>query len=235
MVDLTGQVFNRLTVLKLDTERKSKNKYWICQCNCGIIKSIQQSNLTSGLTQSCGCLHKEKVSHNLIGQKFGKLTVIKDTGKRTNGRNIIWECQCDCGKIIEVPTNNLKQNNTMSCGCMKQSHGEYFIENILKINNIKYKKEYVFLDLLSPKNGSLRFDFAILDDQNNVKKLIEYDGETHSMSYIGGWNTKEKIEYQQLCDKLKDNYCKIHGIPLLRISYLNKENDELERLILQGD
>ena len=164
MVDLTGQVFNRLTVLKLDTERKSKNKYWICQCSCGNIKSIQHSNLISGLTQSCGCLHKEKISHTLIGQKFGKLTVIKDTGKRTNNRGIIWECQCDCGKITEVSTNNLKQNNTMSCGCMKQSHGEYLIETIHKTNNIKYKKEYVFLDLLSPKNGYLRFDFAILDD-----------------------------------------------------------------------
>lgn len=231
MVDLTGQVFNRLTVLKLDTERKSKNKYWICQCSCGNIKSIQHSNLISGLTQSCGCLHKEKISHTLIGQKFGKLTVIKDTGKRTNNRGIIWECQCDCGKITEVSTNNLKQNNTMSCGCMKQSHGEYLIENILKTNNIKYKKEYVFLDLLSPKNGYLRFDFAILDDQDNVKKLIEYDGETHSINYMGGWNTKEKIKYQQLCDTLKDNYCDTHNIPLIRVSYLNKSN-ELEKLIL---
>ena len=231
MVDLTGQVFNRLTVLKLDTERKSKNKYWICQCSCGNIKSIQHSNLISGLTQSCGCLHKEKISHTLIGQKFGKLTVIKDTGKRTNNRGIIWECQCDCGKITEVSTNNLKQNNTMSCCCMKQSHGEYLIETILKTNNIKYKKEYVFLDLLSPKNGYLRFDFAILDDQDNVKKLIEYDGETHSINYMGGWNTKEKIKYQQLCDTLKDNYCDTHNIPLIRVSYLNKSN-ELEKLIL---
>lgn len=119
----------------------------------------------------------------------------------------------------------------MSCGCMKQSHGEYLIETILKTNNIKYKKEYVFLDLLSPKNGYLRFDFAILDDQDNVKKLIEYDGETHSINYMGGWNTKEKIKYQQLCDTLKDNYCDIHNIPLIRVSYLNKSN-ELEKLIL---
>lgn len=83
----------------------------------------------------------------------------------------------------------------MSCGCLKQSQGEYIIENILKKNNISYKKEYVFSDLLSPKNGYLRFDFAILDDNNMVKKLIEYDGETHSTNYIGGWNTKEKIMY----------------------------------------
>lgn len=77
MKDLTGQIFNRLTVLKLDTERKSKQQYWICQCSCGTIKSIQRANLVSGLTQSCGCLRKEKISNNLVGQKFGKLTVLK--------------------------------------------------------------------------------------------------------------------------------------------------------------
>lgn len=231
MKDLTGQIFNRLTVLKLDTERKSKQQYWICQCSCGTIKSIQRANLVSGLTQSCGCLHKEKISNNLVGQKFGKLTVLKDSGKRTKERGIIWECQCECGKITEVSSNNLKQKTTISCGCLKQSQGEYIIENILKKNNISYKKEYVFSDLLSPKNGYLRFDFAILDDDNMVKKLIEYDGETHSTNYIGGWNTKEKIMYQQKCDELKNNYCKEHGIPLIRISYLNKDNISLNDLI----
>lgn len=54
------------------------------------------------------------------------------------------------------------------------------------------------------------------------------------MNYMGGWNTKEKIEYQQLCDKLKNDYCNIHNIPLIRVSYLNKSN-ELEKLILQGE
>lgn len=38
--DLTGQRFDRLTVLRPDLEKKTKNKYWICQCDCGTIKSI---------------------------------------------------------------------------------------------------------------------------------------------------------------------------------------------------
>ena len=67
MVDLTGQVFNRLTVLKLDTERKSKgSSYWICRCDCGKIKSIKSSSLRRGEIQSCGCLRNEHI------QKIGK-------------------------------------------------------------------------------------------------------------------------------------------------------------------
>ena len=231
MNDLTGKTFGRLTVLQLDTEAITKNKKWICQCQCGAIKSIQGSNLTSGLTQSCGCLHKEKISTNLIGQKFGKLKVLKDSGERSNNRGIIWECQCDCGKITKVTTNNLQQKITMSCGCLKQSHGEFLIEQLLKDNNIRYQKEYVFFDLLSPKSGFLRFDFAIFDTKGNLIKLIEFDGETHDTNFINGWNTYEKITYQKQCDELKNEYCKKNNIPLIRIGYEKKKSITIEDLI----
>jgi hypothetical protein len=51
-------------------------------------------------------------------------------------------------------------------------------------------------DLITPKGGYARFDFAIVDSANKVKYLIEYDGCTHDYSHICGWNTKEKVEYQ---------------------------------------
>lgn len=117
--DLTGQKFGRLTVIKLDPNRGPSGQVkWICQCECGNQKSIIGSNLTKGLTLSCGCLHKEKSSKNLIGQKFGRLLVIEKTDKRTPNRNIIWKCQCDCGEITEVPTSPLIQGRTCSCGCL---------------------------------------------------------------------------------------------------------------------
>lgn len=59
-INLTNQVFGRLTVL-----RKYENEYpnrWICQCTCGKIKIVAHGNLKSGHTVSCGCLRKERVS-----------------------------------------------------------------------------------------------------------------------------------------------------------------------------
>jgi hypothetical protein len=84
-------------VVDFDTTSKPGRRKWICQCSCGNIKSVQGSNLKNGGTKSCGCLQKEKVVNNLINQQFGRLTVIKDSGKRSSKRNIIWLCQCDCG------------------------------------------------------------------------------------------------------------------------------------------
>ena len=71
---------------------------WNCLCECGNSKLIRGSSLRSGATRSCGCLQKEKSIKNLIGQRFGKLVVIEDSGKRYN-KNVIWLCKCDCGNL----------------------------------------------------------------------------------------------------------------------------------------
>lgn len=62
---------------------------------------------------------------NLIGQKYGRLTVIEYVGKKTDikGKSkSIWKCQCDCGNYTECSTGDLrsKRNPTKSCGCLKK-------------------------------------------------------------------------------------------------------------------
>lgn len=52
----------------------------------------------------------------LIGRRFGRLTVIEDSGKRKR-RNVIWKCKCDCGNIKEVSNGHLGRN-VFSCGCL---------------------------------------------------------------------------------------------------------------------
>ncbi len=61
--DLVGLKFGRLTVLKRDTEYTKKDSKWICQCECGTIKSIMALSIKSGTTKSCGCGRKEWASH----------------------------------------------------------------------------------------------------------------------------------------------------------------------------
>ena len=69
-------------------------------------------------------------SSNLIGQKFGRLTILDKTDQRKDG-NICWLCQCDCGNQLLVPTRHLKRGNTKSCGCLhKEIVGKQFSKNI---------------------------------------------------------------------------------------------------------
>ena len=53
------------------------------------------------------------------GQKFGRLTVIKFTG-RNKHRNVIWLCKCKCGNEKDVLGDSLRDGRTTSCGCVKK-------------------------------------------------------------------------------------------------------------------
>jgi hypothetical protein len=57
-IDLTGRTFGLLKVLGRDLDSGARVK-WMCHCACGTFKSVLGSNLTAGLTKSCG-KHKKK-------------------------------------------------------------------------------------------------------------------------------------------------------------------------------
>lgn len=66
------------------------------------------------------------MSRNLIdltGQAFGRLSVLRRSGTRCtpNGtKKALWECICECGALIEVPSQSLRIGNTRSCGCLQK-------------------------------------------------------------------------------------------------------------------
>lgn len=57
--DITGTRFGRLVALRIDPEKGSRKSYWICKCDCGIIKSVNAYSMLIGETMSCGCYNKE--------------------------------------------------------------------------------------------------------------------------------------------------------------------------------
>lgn len=64
---------------------------------------------------------------NIVGQVFGRLTVIRREEKRNE--NWYWLCRCECGKYTVVQHGALKNGNTKSCGCYQKdkatTHGMY--------------------------------------------------------------------------------------------------------------
>lgn len=57
---------------------------------------------------------------NLIGERFGRLTVKRYLDKEEREYRLnTWECYCDCGNLKEVSTSHLKNGNVVSCGCIK--------------------------------------------------------------------------------------------------------------------
>ena len=227
--DLTNQKFNKLTVLYMLPNRKDGNIVWHCKCDCGNELDIISQSLINGNTKSCGCLKKEKAfftqyKSNLIGQKFGYLTVLEETKERQYEK-VVWKCQCECGNIIYLNTSRLKSGNDISCGCKKQSLGALNIKKILDNNNILYIKEYTNIFL-----NKMRFDFAIVNSNSNIIRLIEYDGEQH-FRITGGWNNEKTFKERKKRDQLKNQWAKENNIPLVRIPYWERDNITLDMLL----
>ena len=96
--------------------------------------------------------------------------------------------------------------------------------------SIKYIKEYSPDDL--KRKGSLRFDFAILDEKHFVVYFIEYDGELHYGYSNSGWDNAERFQRTVESDNLKNIYCQQHHIPLIRIPYTRYDKLDIADLVL---
>lgn len=56
-IDLTGKIYNRLTVLSKNPAPYGWGELlWDCACLCGNRTTVSRNNLLTGNTQSCGCL-----------------------------------------------------------------------------------------------------------------------------------------------------------------------------------
>ena len=234
VIDMTGQVIGKWTVIERSNKKTNNNNvYWTCQCECGTIQEICGTDLRRGTTLQCKhCAGKVAVknlpttrhykqNNDEIGKTYGQLTVLEKI-KQTPGGSI-WRCRCVCGNEVNVRINNLHSGKTQSCGCMK-SRGENIINKILQENNIIYKREYSFEDLLGVNQGKLRFDFAIFNKDNQLIKLIEFQGKQHFEETLL-WNNDNKIH-----DEYKRKYCKKHNIELLEIPYYDINKLTLEYL-----
>ena len=59
-LDLIGQTFGRLIVIKKASVDKFHKARWVCKCSCGKTKTVNASSLLRKLTLSCGCLKAER-------------------------------------------------------------------------------------------------------------------------------------------------------------------------------
>jgi len=103
--DLTGKRFGRLTVLRRGPNDNHGKAMWVCRCDCEKEVKVNGASLVRSLTQSCGCLHRERTSEACLtlepvsGERFGRLTFIEEVPREVSN-NRVFRCfrlRCDCG------------------------------------------------------------------------------------------------------------------------------------------
>lgn len=130
---------------------------------------------------------------NLIGQTFGRLTVIcqSDDYISPKGRHEAkWLCKCNCGNFCEVRSSNLKNGITKSCGCYSKE---------VSSNNGKKNKRYNRYDIYD--------NYVIGYTSNNVPFYVDID---------------DYLRVRDICWTFQENYIigKLNGVHIRQHRYI---------------
>lgn len=95
---------------------------------------------------------------DLVGQKFGRWTVLERAPNK--GKSVYWVCQCDCGTIKQVKAASLKSGRSQSCGCLQK--------DLLANRGPEYKGKKI-IHLEGQKFGDLEvLELVGLDDRKQA-------------------------------------------------------------------
>ena len=229
--DLTGQKFGKWTVIKREENKNNNHKRpcWVCKCECGTIKIIDTYRLKNGISTHCGC---DSYGKDLLGQKFGKWTVI---GKDNSKNRASWICKCECGTIRPVMESNLIRGVTVSCGCIIKGAGSHFWKggitpisiHLRKLNSQWYddcKKEVNYTCQLTGKHSCnlhthhlKAFNIIVLEAHDlhdiQIKEIVaDYTEEELKLleEYVAEWH-KDNSNAVVLCKEVHDLFHNLYG------------------------
>ncbi len=125
---MSKQTFSRWTVIGEAPLVQSKERRWLCRCECGTERYVLERSLLNGASKSCGCLRSEilfeKLSRDLAGQVFGDLTVLDQAEYQRKNGGVWWTCRCNCGNLYDVPGTFLVTGKRTHCAA--RVHERYY-------------------------------------------------------------------------------------------------------------
>lgn len=124
-----GKIYGCYKILNVFIDKNFKRSKVRCNCECtlcGKLRVVSLSHLKNRNYQFCPeCRPNRKETESLIGQKFGKLTVVERIANhiQPNGSSkIVYKCLCECGTECFVQKHHLQNGHTTSCGCVQKKH-----------------------------------------------------------------------------------------------------------------
>lgn len=196
-----------------------------------------------------GTIHESLEVLECVNDHHEELYSVSDARKKGGGTYRVYKlyrCRCYlCGREQEIKSSKFSINppteygytayngywSDAHCDCHTISSFQWIVTKLLKENGVPYRVEVSFPDLYGAGHVNLlRYDFAIYDEDGNIKCLIECQGEQHygAVEEFGG---DLQFSRQQVNDDLKRKYAEDKGIPLCAISYKNKKYERVEQFL----
>ena len=199
IIDLTGQTFDRLTVVKRVENDKFGHAQWLCDCICGKTVITRTDSLKRGIARSCGCFRSELMSekqskHRMKNTRIYNIwQLIK---RRTTNKNA-HAYERYGGKGIKMCSEWLNDFEIFYKWSIENGY-----RDDLTIDRIDNAKGYC------PSNCR----WATYEVQNNNTSrnhLITYKGETHTMAE---WAKIKNVSYKSLRNRIYKGWDEVEAL-----------------------
>jgi hypothetical protein len=196
MMDLTGERYNKWTVISFHSLYKNKISKWVCKCDCGNEAVVLRNALRNGASKSCGCDRKKTLIKMLT--KHGQSKKGEMTAEYT-----AWKClkaRCLNSKLKTFPYYG-GRGVKVFVGWLGENGFETFFEYMGKRPSPEHS-----VDRWPDKNGNyepgnVRWATKIQQSGNTRRnREIEYNGET---KILQDWARKLGTKYQSIQRKIK--------------------------------
>ena len=230
IIDLTNERFGKLVVIKKRGKDKHGHIEWLCKCDCGEETIATTSDLRRGHVKSCGCLGGKL--KDLTGNKFGKLTVLKQYNNK-NDTHSYWICQCECGNITKpIMGKDLTSGAIKSCGCFRKEKtkemaserwkDEEYRTNHSGENHWNYNSDLTEEEreerASDRRNNSnfKRWSKKVKEQANYICDCCGKQGYNLHSHHLNGWNKFKEQRYDLengvcLCESCHKEFHKLYG------------------------
>lgn len=202
------------------------DKFYICRCNkcsCDMIMVEEYKLKNEEFCPYCGKSPRIiKLGINTIYDTAPwmiKLGISEEDAKtHTRSQAVYINVVCpDCGKLLKRKISSIYTYKTINCSCSdKNSYISKYLDYMLKQLDVNFSREVKFkwckfFNEYKDKEAYGLYDFVIDD----IKLIIEADGEFHRNDNRMNGQTKEESEY---IDDIKDKLAEENGYEVIRIS-----------------
>lgn len=223
-LDLTGQVFHRLTVISEAGRSKDKKVIWNCECLCGNSVAVVSSFLRSGDTKSCGCLRKEKLSE-MVNEK------VKTHGLSKHPLFKVWDSMKErCYNPNHKSHKDYGERGITVCDKWRYSFEEFYNDAILgyakglQLDRVKNDEGYApenirwvtaqqnNMNRRGSKNGSSKYKGVGWDNtRNSWRAWIKKDYKLKGLGYYGS-EDDAALAYNEAAKELFGEYAYLNKI-----------------------
>lgn len=195
MIDLTGCVFGRLTVIRSEGTNIHGSYLWLCKCECGNTKIIDGAELRRGGTKSCGCLNRDVHRDRLYTHGASKTRTYKEWQKMKER----------CLGRTDYTKKHYLDRDIKVC---EQWVGDFqtFYDHVSELDN--FGEPGYSLDRINNEQnyepGNVRWADPITQANNRSNNIVlTYNGETHTQAE---WARIVGIKYSTLQRRILDGW-----------------------------